>query len=553
MATDLPLLDDTVTQLPSDDLHNMAELGRSSLYFLAKAILRYRDMTDRFHGRCAEWYDRCRTQFKQILWPRDHYKTSLITIAGTVQRVVRDVNRTSLICNESATNSELMLRAIRLHAESNRVFRAVYSDIIPRDIKRVRWNDQMLDFERSLISPSPTIDTIGMTGAVVSRHYHHITFDDPVGEEAAASQKVMDDTIRRMSGLTALLVKPEVDTVDYVGTPWLMHDTVSWFARTFESRLAKLIIPVMVDGEIVFPELITPEMLAIKRKALGEYRFSCWYLLKPRDSEKQNLNVQDIRFWDWSDASESAINLLNPSGEVIDVWSTSQLDITTTVDLAAAEKASSDRNAIVTVGVSPKGQAIVLDTFVKLCTPIEVIDHLFWLAKRYTPRSFGIEDVAYQKALKYFVRQRAIDEEMWLHVVPVRPPAKAKSHIRGLQPIMATGRLYVHPTQHVLRNELAEFPLGEHDDAADALALQLQLMSGMVGEDAIKRSMDRIEEVVKNLLRPRQATRSEQIEAGIGPLWSSPLPEGSVDDLDDWSRERFLNWDETVIEERRVA
>ncbi len=48
---------------------------------------------------------------------------------------------------------------------------------------------------------------------------------------------------------------------------------------------------------------------------------------------------------------------------------------------------------------------------------------------------------------------------------------------------MATGRLAIHPMMHLLRNEMADFPLGEHDDAVDSLAMQLQVFRGQMAPE----------------------------------------------------------------------
>jgi hypothetical protein len=67
--------------------------------------------------------------------------------------------------------------------------------------------------------------------------------------------------------------------------------------------------------------------------------------------------------------------------------------------------------------------------------------------------------------------------------VDLKAPGKNKIHIRGLQPIAATGHLYIDPSMHLLRNELSDFPLGEFDDVADALALGQQLWRGMMSQE----------------------------------------------------------------------
>lgn len=498
MAQDIPFLDPSIERLPNELREDLAETGRSSLFFFNKAVMGFRDLTEGCHGPLCEFADKNEKQFKMMLMPRDHLKTSCISIGGTVQRVVKNKESRQLLANESATNTERWLMAIKQHAEKNRVFRALYSDIIPKDTRKGRWNNSELDFNREGAYPEPTIDSIGMTGAVTSRHYTHITYDDPISEEAVKSEKVMTDVIARMSGALDLLVESEKDTIWLVGTRWALWDVYSVWMEQFGARLGRLVRSIIEEDKIIWPERFTAEGIALKRNIQGEYKFSCLQMNNPRNPELQDLNVDDFRFWSWD--GDDAVILFGRNGEELDRWRLDQLDITTTVDLAPAETLSSDRNAIATVGCSPKNQAIVLDAWGKRCTPIEVINHLFWIHVRFHPRAYGIEDINYQKALKYIVRQMASDKGLYLNVVPVKPGGKGKTHIRGLQPLMATGRLYVHPTQHLLRNEAADYPLGEHDDIIDALALQLQLFRGQMAPER----WEKYKESERKLLRVLQ-------------------------------------------------
>ena len=173
MAQDIPHLDNTIVQLPSDIREDLAERGKNDLMFFDKGILGFKDMTVGCHGPMCAFADQNEKQFKLILVPRDHLKTSTFTIGGTMQRVVRDPESRNLIANESATNAQRMLRAIRQHAESNRVFRALYSDIIPKHTSKTRWNDEELQFNRQGHYPEPSIDSIGMTGEP-SLYPHHL-------------------------------------------------------------------------------------------------------------------------------------------------------------------------------------------------------------------------------------------------------------------------------------------------------------------------------------------------------------------------------------------
>jgi predicted phage terminase large subunit-like protein len=459
-------------------------------------------MTVDCHGPLCAFIDLNPGQFKLMLMPRDHLKTTVITIGANMQKVVKNVEERILIANESSTNAERMLRAIRQQVEGNRVFRALYGDIIPKDTRKVRWNDSELDFARQGHYPEPTIDSIGMTGAVTSRHYTHINYDDPISEEAVKSEKVMVDTINRMSGALSLLTDPSKHTIWLVGTRWALHDVYSVWMKTFGTRLVRLVRAAIEDGEPIWPERFSLDTLALKRTQQGEYKFSCLMMNNPRNPELQDLAIDDANEWAWSPDGDV---ILYQRGVELCRWSLDDLDITTTVDLAPSEKVTSDRNAVTTVGVSPRNQAIVLDAWGKRCTPLDVIDKLFEVKQRFGFRAVGIEDVAYQKAFKYFLKQACEDRGVYMNVVPLKGSTiKKTTRIRGLQPIMATGRMFIRADQHLLRNEIADFPLGEHDDVVDSLSMHLQMFRGQMSPER----WDRYKASEKDLLNRIRSGRT---------------------------------------------
>lgn len=506
MATDIPYLDDSIVRLPNDLREALAERGRRDLYFFNKAVLGHRDLTEPCHGPYCAFADLNRKQFKLFLAPRDHLKTSAITIAGNMQKVVQDSENRMLLANESGTNASRFLRSIRQHAEGNRVFRALYSDVIPKDYRKVRWNDSELDFIRKGHYPEPTIDSIGMTGAFTSRHYTHITIDDPISEEAVKSELVMHDVMNRLSGFLSLLVDPSKDTIWLIGTRWALFDVYSKWIGDFGDKLGIIARGAIEYGDPIWPERFSLETLALKRKLMGEYKFSCLMMNRPRNSEIQDLNIEDIRDWKWKGDEEHLILHDNEGKEVREV-ALGQLDITATVDLAPAETITADRNAITVVGVTPWNEAVVLEAWGARCTPLQVIEKLLEIKSRWHPRVFGIEGVAYQKAFKYFLKQEADRRKVYLNIKELKAQNKKEMRIRGLQPLMATGRMYLLPTQHMLRNEISEFPLGEHDDVLDSLSMHLQLFRGQMSPDWWARYRQEEEKLINRIRRGQTGTR----------------------------------------------
>lgn len=537
MAQDIPFLDSEVEKLPEDMRESLADMGRTNLMFFAKGVLGYRDMTQQCHGPLCAFMDLNTKRFKKMLMPRDTFKSTVITVGGNLQKAMKNPEERILIANESATNSERFLGSIKSHLESNRVLRALYSDVIPKDTRKVRWNNSELELKRESHAPEPTFDTIGMTGSVTSRHYTHIDFDDPISEEAVKSEKVMQDTINRISAVTSLLENGIRDSVWIVGTRWAFWDIYKWWDQNYGVITGQFARSIVEDGQIIFPERFNEELLSIKRKAMGPYKYSCLMMNNPRNADVQDLNVDDIRWFRYTNDGAS-VELLDGDGALVDRWNLDQLDITVTVDPAPAETIHSDRNAVVCCGITPRNQVIVLDAWARRCTPYDVIQQLFWLHDRFRPRVYGIEGVAYQKVLKYVVARESQRTDRYLRVEELRAPGKGKIHVRGLQPVMALHKLYMLPSQLLLIQEMDEFPLGEHDDCVDALGLQQQLWKGRLSPE----HLEKVE---------AEARKMASRISGYG-LRNDPGPSDEIrrlmrDEMADEEIEREVDWDEVPI------
>jgi len=525
---DLSWQDDEIVSMPADIRRDIAESLRWDHYGFSMMIGN-KDITHKCHGPVSVFIDHNKAQHKFMLMPRDHLKTSHITIAGTLQKVVQDPEGRNAIFNAVAKKATNMLLAIRTICDSNAIFRALYSDIIPKNTRSIRWNQEGLDFVRQGSYQDPTISAYGMEGTATSSHFTHQTWDDPIEEDAYRSDEVMKSAIIRMSGIHALKDTPARDTVWVVGTRWALADVYSHYMKAWSSRSAKLIRSIVEHGEIIFPEKMGDwEDLAFMQASMTPYRWSCWMMNQPRDDSLQTFNTEHLRFWAWT-AEEDAVILYDRDGSIKRTVEYDKLDVTTTVDLAAAEKASDDRNAVVTTGVTPWGECIVLDAWAQRCTPMALIEYLFHIRQRFHPRAFGIEDVAYQKAFKWFLKTEADRRGVWFNVIPIKARGKKEIRIEGLQPIAASGRLWVHPKQFLLIQEAQDFPLGQHDDLIDALSMHQQLWRGLMSPEHWNRVQAAQQRIVaridseKPMSRPPVDSFETSMLANLPDGWGSRM------------------------------
>lgn len=506
---DISLLDDSVIQLPTDMRAALRNRCETDLYYFNKAIMGFKDMTPRAHGDLCQFLQHKpdlstgKGRFKLILMPRDHYKSSCGTIGSNAQHALANPDDRILIVNEIAGNAQGFLRGIRSQVENNRVLRSLWSDVIPKDTRKVKWNDDQLTLNRSVNVPEATITAAGMTTTLVSQHFTRIFTDDPISDEAFESDSVMETYKQRLKGFSALFVKPKFDTWTYIGTPWALKDTVTWFREAYAEQLWEFARSVYdVDGELLFPELISHEVLAQKRRNLGEYRFSCWYLLRPSNPEEQSLDSSLYRtaIQETIDGVDS-VRLIH-NNFTIRTIPLSKLDITMTVDLAASETLKSDRNAINVTGLTPWGEVVVLEAWGKRCRPSAVIDQIFAFAKQYHPRAVGIEGVAYQKAFKHFVTDRMNSEECWFKieefVTSKGGGGDKKPWIkRAVEPLLRYGKVYVGLKHNLLCDETRDYPFGEYDDVLESFAMQTRMWKQQLSPEY----MQKLENEAKKLER----------------------------------------------------
>jgi predicted phage terminase large subunit-like protein len=143
-----------------------------------------------------------------------------------------------------------------------------------------------------------------------------------------------------------------------------------------------------------------------------------------------------------------------------------------TIDPALSEAATSDYTGIVVVAVDTGGNRYVRYAKRHRLSPTELVDMIFTLHDEWKPRSIGIEEVAYQKALLYFVDQEMRRRKIILPITGVKAPTdrSKETKILSLVPWIQWGRLMMNRGLNDLEMELNSFPRGAHDDLLDALA-----------------------------------------------------------------------------------
>ena len=214
-------------------------------------------------------------------------------------------------------------------------------------------------------------------------------------------------------------------------------------------------------GKLLFPKKLGWETLAGNKRQQGAYHFSAQYMLDPIPTENQ---VFKPPFKTYEETDLRGVDLKK----------------FITVDPAISEEKTADYSAMICVGVDRNNDWYILDIFRERVLPKQLIDQVFFWNEKWKPISVGIETVAFQKALQYFLYDEMKKRNRTVPIMELKSDRAKDVRIRGLQPRYEMGSVF-HPQRssvpniEYLEDELRRFDKGQHDDCIDALASQLEL------------------------------------------------------------------------------
>lgn len=442
--------------------HEEGMAGKENLIYLMEQILNY-PKTGKIHSEVMEQLRRVeQSKHKRglFLLPRNHLKTTEITISYPIQRLLRDPNLRILITNELLANSKSFLREIKGHFERNEKLRFLYGNQVNSEEK---WTEtQIVIPSRTINRKEPSIQVGSVDTSLTSQHYDLIICDDLVSRANITTKEQMDKVKQYYRDIQSLLEPGGMLII--VGTRWHFDDL---YGQILEDEDYQFMIKTCWDenGLPVFPEKFTMEQLQkLQRPAphgIGAYDFSCQYLNNPVDDE----NADFKRSW-----FENRYEPRDIAGIPMNVY--------VTIDNAPSTKKGSDWQGIIVNGVDEHGRWYLLHVERFKGTTPQLINRVFELYAAFNPVIIGIEQKAYEDLIKPYLDIEKQKRNQFPYVIELKDKGVRKEdRIRGrLQGRFQSSSIFLkkNPQDNTedLVDEALRFPKGKYDDLLDALQYQ---------------------------------------------------------------------------------
>ena len=454
-----------------------AEMGRQNLYYLCRYVLQYEDL-GRFHKKLGRYYDENRQFAQGHLHPRGHFKTTMLTVGGKIQLVLRDPNITILLIANTVDNAESFLREIRAHFIMNDKFRYLYPEHAPIRKKEEGTAGKFTTPARTKAwIRMGSIETSGIDRALVSRHFIHAHYDDIVDDKNTKTSELREKNWLAFNTSLSLIDGKDPNGnpwIHWVGTRWHMDDTYSHLLALQREREAfKLLItsayrkiPSETGGteiEYLFPERFNPEYLEHLRASQGSSLFNCLYLNDPAPDDDAVLSPSFFKFYDEPSIKKKPLNSIM------------------TVDPAPSTDKAKDPSVISVFSMDENSNIYVRKVIRGWWTPDDLVVRIVDTIQMYGIREVGIEAVAFSLWLCHYVERERMDRGLHFKVTPIkRNSHKTKDQRqRRIIPFHRNGKIFYRndePEMQIIGREHREYPKGRYDDYLDTLTDGIEML-----------------------------------------------------------------------------
>lgn len=286
----------------------LRHLARTDLYFLLRYLLNRPDIEHPWlFARCREVQYNPNEHLD--LWAREHYKSTIITFAKTIQDILASHGDDPLYDREftfglfsfNAGTALKFVQQVKQELETNKVLIELFPDILYENPNREAqsWSVQGgLVVRRNTNPKEATLAGHGLVDSMpTGSHYWGRLYDDVITERFARTPEMIQKATE--SWELSLNLGARGGFSRYIGTRYHYNDPYRVIMQREAAR--PRIYPATKDGKIEGePVFLTQAELAKKRREQGPYTFACHaantMVLLPDWTQKP---IQDIRPGDY--------------------------------------------------------------------------------------------------------------------------------------------------------------------------------------------------------------------------------------------------------------
>jgi len=406
------------------------------------------------------------------MWAREHYKSSIITFAQSIQDVLsshgddpheewQGQEVTIGIFSHTRPQAKTFLRQIKYELESNELLKSLFPDILYQDPKKQapKWSeDDGIVVRRKSNPKEATIEAHGLVdGMPTGKHFLVLNYDDVVTDKSVTTPEMIHKTTSQLE--LSYNLGQQGGYRRFIGTKYHLFDTY----RVIEERQTAIprVYPATDDGTASGkPVLLSQELLNEKRRDMGPYTFGAQMLLDPQSEQVEGFDKDWLQHWSIQPEGGNRYIVIDPANE---------------------KKKRSDYTAGWVFELRSDRKYYAIDMVRDRLSLTERADLLFDWHKQYSPLGVGYEKYGKDADIEH-IEDRMERENYRFTITPLGGPLGKNERIKRLVPIFEQGR-FLLPEKLMKQNyedrmidlvhafiyeEYVPFPVLSHDDMLDS-------------------------------------------------------------------------------------
>ena len=278
----------------------IAEIGKGDRYFLLTHLL------NRYDAIHPWLYERCREVESEPdgcldLWAREHYKSTIITFAGSIQEILKDPEITIGIFSHTRPIAKAFQRQIKREFETNIKLKMLYPEIVYENPRKdsPQWSEENgIIVKRKSNPKESTIEAWGLVdGAPTSKHFRLMIYDDVVTRESINTPDMIHKTTDAWELSRHLSAQGEGSQgrrTWTIGTRYNYADTYQTMLdrKVFHARIYPATDDGSPEGKPIF---LKEKDWEEKKKESSPYTIACQMLQNPLAGKLQEMQPEWLR------------------------------------------------------------------------------------------------------------------------------------------------------------------------------------------------------------------------------------------------------------------
>ncbi len=390
-----------------------------------------------------------------IVFPRGHAKTTWEKI-DTIHDIVYKLEPVILYISCTLTEAQFHFESIKFELENNAALRKVYGSIVPPDADLSRkWTNKHFETTNGV--------NVVARGARKGRGVNikgsrptKIVIDDVENDEAVRSSELREKLDRWIFGVIIPSRDKERGRVKMIGT--ILHPDAS--LEKFYNTFGGIKRSAIENGKSIWPQFWPLKRLAEERRAVGGLVFDQEYMNIPITAAARLVKES------WIIRRPKPLpTRTDEEGNIAQV-----VDAFGAADPAISEKETADYTAVATVWRNIEtGRITVVDIERGHLSFPDQVRMILRKHRTFNYQTFGIETVAYQKALKQEIDRIGPAENTYVPTTEITVDKDKVRRFLQVLPFIENGTVeFANDLPEEFFAEILAFPHGQHDDMVDA-------------------------------------------------------------------------------------